>query len=310
MVTHARPRERLEEAPTSHAKERGLRDLSWRDALGIGKRAAREALDDNVTTWAGALAFSGFLALPAILLVSLGVFALTAGDAAVSTVLDTLGRVAPAEAVDLLGDSLTRVVRNATGGVAMVAVGGLLAVWTASGAMSTLITGLNRAYDVEETRGFLRTRSIALLLLAFGVLALGLVVGLLVLGPYVSEWVGSAVGLEGLVAWLWWLAQWPILLGALFGLFAGILYYGPNVEHRRFALITPGSVVAVVIWLGASGLFAVYVSMLGSYDKTWGTLAGAIVLLLWLWLSALALLLGAEVNAEVERSPKLTDAAS
>jgi membrane protein len=102
-----------------------------------------------------------------------------------------------------------------------------------------------------------------------------------------------------------WLAQWPILIAGLLATFAGILYLGPNVDHPRFAFITPGAVIAALVWLAASGLFAIYVSMFGSYNKAWGTLAAVVIMLTWLWLSAAALLLGAEINAEAEGSREL-----
>jgi membrane protein len=283
----------------------GLTDLSGRDAVAIGKRAIREALDDNLTTWAGAIAYALFLALPSTLLLSLGLFSVLAGPETVDTVMEKVGTVVPAEAVTLLEDTLTRIIESQSGGWAMIAVGGVLALWAATSAMTTLMTALNRAYEREETRGFVRQRLTALVMLALGLLAFGLVLGLLVLGPHVSEWVGEAVGLESLLSWLWWAAQWPVLLAGLFAVFATILYFGPNVAHPRWTLITPGSILAVVVWLAASGLFAVYVSMFGSYNKAWGSLAAVIILLTWLWLSALALLLGAEVNAEVERSREL-----
>jgi membrane protein len=283
----------------------GLSDLSRRDVVAIAKRSIREALDDNLTTWAGAIAYALFLALPSALLLSLGLFSVLAGPDAVDTVMEKVGTVVPAEAVTLLEDTLTRIVENQSGGWAMIAVGGALALWAATSAMTTLMTALNRTYEREETRGFLQRRLTALAMLVLSLVAFGLVVGLLVLGPHVSEWVGEALGLESLVSWLWWAAQWPILLAGLFAVFAAILYLGPNVDHPRWALITPGSIVAVAVWLAASGLFAVYVSMFGSYDKAWGSLGAVIVLLTWLWLSALALLLGAEVNAEVERSREL-----
>ncbi len=212
----------------------------------------------------------------------------------------------PAEAVSLIRDSLTRVVENQEGAVALLVVGGIVALWSATGAMQTLMSAVNHAYDRHETRGFLKKcldRRSAML--ALGVVAFGLVMGLLVLGPHVSEWVGEAVGLERLVGWLWWAAQWPIVIGGLLALFAGILYLAPDIEHRRFSIVTPGSVLATVVWLAASGLFAVYASFLGSYNKAWGSLAAVIIMLTWLWLSTLAFLLGAEMNAEVERSHEL-----
>jgi membrane protein len=135
--------------------------------------------------------------------------------------------------------------------------------------------------------------------------AFTLAFGLLVLGPQLSGWIGDAVGLEALVVWLWWTAQWPVLILGLLIAFATILYLGPNVDHPRWQFLTFGTALAVVVWLLGSGAFAVFVSQFGSYNKAWGSLAAVIVMLTWLWLSALALLFGAELNAEAERSREL-----
>jgi membrane protein len=142
-------------------------------------------------------------------------------------------------------------------------------------------------------------------MLVFVMLAFLLAFGLLVLGPKLSGWVGEAVGLEGAVVWIWWLGQWPILVAALLLAFAAVLYLGPNVEHPRWQFLSIGAVVALVLWLAASGAFALYVANFGSYNKAWGSLAAVVIMLTWLWLSALALLFGAEVNAEAERSREL-----
>jgi len=128
----------------------------------------------------------------------------------------------------------------------------------------------------------------------------------LIVGPSLERLVAShAGGASGVVGWIWWIAEWPILLGGLLVAFATLLYLGPDVEHRRWQFITPGSVLATVVWLAASGGFAFYTSRFGSYNKTWGSLAAVIVMLTWLWLAAIALLLGAELNAEAERSREL-----
>ena len=156
-----------------------------------------------------------------------------------------------------------------------------------------------------ETRSFIKLRLTALTMLVCLLLAFALSFGLLVMGPVISEELGEALGLEGVFGWIWWTAEWPILLLGLLSVFAAVLYLGPNVDHPRWRFLTPGSVVAVTVWLVASGLFAVYVSLFGSYNKAWGSLAAVIILLTWLWLSALALLLGAEINAEAERSREL-----
>jgi membrane protein len=187
----------------------------------------------------------------------------------------------------------------------MTIVGLVLALWASTSAMTTYMTALNMAYDRKDGRSFLRKRALALAL----VVALGaavLLVGLfLVFGPYVQRFVGDLLGIEDAMSWIWWTVQWPLLFFGLLTAFAVLHYFGPDVEHRRFELVTPGSVVAVLVWLAASGLFAVYAAFFGDYNKAWGSFSAVIVTLTWLWLTALALLFGGELNAEVERSREL-----
>jgi membrane protein len=285
----------------------GLTELSKRDYKAILIRAAKEAMDDQITDLAAALAYYAFLAIPAVLLVSIGLFGLFADPQTVNSLMDELRGVVPADAINLVDDSLTRITQNKNGGLIMALLGLLLALWTVTGAMNALMRGLNISYDRKETRGFVVQRLTALGMLACLLVAVGLSFGLLVLGPYVTDWIGSAVGIERVIGWIWWTLQWPILIGGLLLAFGGLLYLGPNVDHPKFRFITPGSAFAVVVWIVASGLFAVYVSMFGSYNKAWGSLAAVIVMLTWLWLSALALLFGAEINAEAERSRELRE---
>jgi membrane protein len=282
-----------------------LRDLSFRDWRAVVVRGVKEARADSITDVAAALSYYAFLAIPAVLLIAVGAFARTAGPETIESMLDRLDELVPAEAIDLLRESLTRVTENRSGGLALIAVGLVLALWTASGAMNALMRGLNHVYDREETRSFVRQRLTALAMLACLLAAFGLTFGLLILGPVLSDWLGGALGLEEVFGWLWWTLQWPVLVLGLLAAFAAVLYLGPNVAHPRWRFLTPGAVVALATWLLASGLFAVYVSLFGSYNKAWGSLAAVIVMLTWLWLSALALLLGAEVNAEAERSREL-----
>ena len=283
-----------------------LATLTVRDYRAVFIRAAKEALDDHVTNLAAALAYYAFLAIPALLLVAVGAFSLFAGPDAVSSIVDRLSGVIPREALNLVEDALLRVTEQRAGaGVTMSVVGLVLALWSLTGAMQTLMWALNQAYDREESRGFVKRRLTGLVMVVLLLLAFALAFGLLVLGPHLSGWIGSAVGADALVEWLWWTAQWPILLLGLLLAFATILYLGPDVDHPRWSFLTIGTVFAVVVWLAASGAFALYASRFGSYDKTWGTLAIVIIMLTWLWLSSLALLLGAEVNAEAERSREL-----
>ena len=287
-------------------RDPGLGSLSVKDYRAVFIRAVKEALNDHLTNLAAALAYYAFLAIPSLLLVAVGVFSLFAGPEAVSSIVDRLSSVMPREAVTLVDDALRRLTeQQASTGVAMAAVGLILALWSLTGAMQTLMWALNEAYDRDETRGFVKRRLTGFAMVVLMLLAFVLAFGLLVLGPHLSGWIGSAVGAEALVQWLWWTAEWPILVLGLLLAFATILYLGPDVDHPRWSFLTIGTVSAVLVWLLVSGAFAVYASAFGSYDKTWGSLAVVIVMLTWLWLSSFALLVGAELNAEAERSREL-----
>jgi membrane protein len=283
----------------------GLSDLSKRDYLAILHRAGRETLDDNVPMIASALAYSSFLAIPSALLVATGLFTLIAGPDTISNLMQHLGEIAPKQTVTLLNDSLQRLNDHPATSIAMTVVGFVIALWATTGAMNAFMTGLNIAYGRKDSRNFVKKRAVGLLMTACIGVAFLLVFGLLVLGPVLSKWVGNATGASGAVSAVWWAAQWPVLLVGLLAAFATLLYLGPDIDQPKWQFLTPGAVVAVVAWLAVSGLFAIYTSMLGSYNKTWGSLAAVIIMLTWLWLTGLALLFGAEVNAEVERSREL-----
>ena len=261
-------------------EEVGVTDLNARDYADIVKRSAKRAMDDQLPDAAAAIAYYGFLAIPAVLLISVGVFSLFASPSAVDSIVQRLGSFMPAEAVALLEDGLNRTAEGG-GGLTMIVVGGLVALWTASGAANAVMRALNRAYDTDESRGFAKQRL-----------------------------VGSALGAEDAVRWAWLLGQWPILLVGLLVAFGAVLFLGPDVEHARWRFLTIGAGIAVALWLAASGGFAIYVALFGSYNKTWGTLAAVIIMLTWLWLSALALLFAAEVDAETERTRQQAAGAS
>jgi membrane protein len=270
----------------------------WKEVLvDAGKGAKRDALTDL----AAALAYYGFLAVPAVLLVVLGVFSSTAGTDTIESLIGRLEGIVPEEALTLLQDSLTRASGNQGSSLVMIVVGLLLALWTAIGAMNALMRGLNTVFGCEETRSFARQKLTGLGMLACALLGMGLTVALLVLGPVLADKLGDALDMEEAFGWIWWTVQWPILILGLLVAFAGVLYLGPNVDLRRFSFFTPGALVAVIVWLVASGLFSYYVSNFASYNKAWGSLATVVIMLIWLWLSALALLFGAEVNVEAER---------
>jgi membrane protein len=298
--------EPLPEREEQKLADPGPTDLTKRDWFAILVRAGKKAMKDHVTNLAAAIAYYSFLAIPASLLILVGVFSLTAGDGAITTIMNKLEGIVPDEALTLIRDSLERVTQTASSsGITMLVVGSVLALWTLTGAMDTLMWALNSAYDREETRGFAKRRLIALGMIVLMLLAFGLAFGLLVLGPALSGWVGSAVGMEAVVKVVWWTAQWPILILGLLFAFATILYLGPNVDHPRWQFLSFGTLTSVFVWLVASGAFGFYVSQFGSYNKAWGSLAAVIIMLTWLWLSGLSLLFGAELNAEAERSREL-----
>jgi membrane protein len=280
-----------------------LRDLSLRDWRAIFVRSFKEFMNDNGMMLAQALAYSTFFAIPSVLLVAVGVFTLVAGPGTIATLMAHFQHVMPSQATSLLGSSLQRLNRNQSASIVMTAVGGVLAVWSTTGAMTSYMTALNLAYERKDKRSFLRKRLVALEMVAAIGIAFLLVAALLIFGPELERLVaGHAGGAAGAVAWIWWVAEWPILLLGLVAAFSTLLYLGPHVEHRRWEYVTPGSVFATVVWLAVSGAFAFYTSSFSSYNKTWGSLAAVIVMLTWLWLAAMALLLGAELNAETARS--------
>jgi membrane protein len=302
----------LDDEPTPQPERResplhdpGPTDLSARDWLAILVRAGKETIADNMPMIASALAYSSFMALPSILLVVLGTFTLVAGPDTITSLMDRLGEVMPGQATQLLGESLQRLQERPSSGLAMTVVGLLLALWSVTGAMSAFMTATTMAYDGTDGRGFVRKRATALVLGAAIGFAFLLVAVLLIFGPVIERYVGDALGIQPVLRYVWWGAQWPILVGGLLAAFATLLRLGPDVEHKRWRFVTLGSAAAVVLWLLVSASFAFYTSAFGSYDKTWGSLAAVIVMLTWLWLSSLALLFGAEVNAEAERSRRL-----
>ena len=261
------------------------------------RRAVAKAREDNVTLVAQALAYSLFLAIPAAMLVALGVFSLVADASTVESLIDRAQTVLPEEAATLLRDSLRRSTESPSSGIVMTVLGLALAVWTTTSAAATLMKGITLAFGGKESRGFVRTRLLAGVIVAALLLAAALVVVLLVLGPHLEAWIGDTIGAPTLTAWLWWTLQWPVLVAGLLFAFAVVLYLGPDVDRAGFGLFSPGAVAALVIWLGASAGLAVYSANFGSYDKTWGTLAAVVVTLVWLWLTSAAVLFGAEVNA-------------
>jgi membrane protein len=285
-----------------------LRDLTFADWKAIVVRAFKEFMSDNAMMLASALAYASFFAIPSVLIVATGLFTLVASPQDITNFMQHITFI-PGDAKRLLGQSLTRASNNKGSSILFTIVGFVLAMWSVTGAMNTYMTALNLAYDRQDKRSFVKKRIVALKMAVVIGIAFVLVAVLTIFGPVVEKAVASRVGPGGdVVNILWWVVQWPILLAGLLVAFATLLYLGPDVEHRKWQFLTPGSLVAALLWIAASALFAVYTATFASYNKTWGSLAAVIVMLTWLWITGMALLLGAEINSETERSRELREA--
>jgi membrane protein len=242
------------------------------------------------------IAYSSLLAFfPAVAFIigALGLFDLF------DNVKELLDPIAPDGVITFISN-LQQDSSEGTSAVAFV-IGFFGAVWVASGAMGTIMKAVNRAYQLQETRPFLRSRIVAIILvLATGLTTAGVFL-LIVVGGSLGDAIAKKAGLGGAFQWTWAILRWPIAFCAILLFFALVYYLGPNMQQRSWKWITPGSVLGSVLWLALSGLFALYVTFAGNYTKTYGTLASGIILLLWLNYSAFAVLYGAELNSELER---------
>ena len=283
--------------------EAQLDDQPSADWRAIVVRAGKRFVEDNCVLLASALAYSTFFAIPSVLIVAVGLFTLIASPETITNVIQHFRTFMPPEATKLLSQSLHRADRNTGSSLALTAIGFVLAVWAVTSAMNAYVTALNLAYERKDRRRFLRKRIVALMMAAVLGVAFGLIAVVTILGPVVEQAIAARIGpAGGVLDVVWWVAQWPILLAGLLVAFATLLYLGPDVEHRTWRFLTPGSFVAALVWLAASGLFALYTATFASYNKTWGTLSAVIVTLTWLWITGMALLLGAEINCEWERA--------
>jgi membrane protein len=245
---------------------------------------------------AAAATYFGFTSMPAILLVTVGVFASVAGRGAVDAVVDRMRRVVPADALSVVDRVLTSTVGQA-GTWWLVLVGIALALWSATGAMTVVMNGLNAANACDETRGFLRRRLVAASMILLAAAAIALVSLLLLAGPWLSGALGKAVGWESWLDVAWSIAQWPILFFGLLGVASALLVLGPDRTPSDRAALVVGALATVVGWLVVSAALSFYLTRFGSYDRAWGPLAAVIVALVWLWASAYTLLVGGAVAA-------------
>ena len=270
------------------------------------KRTVREFRDDNLTDWAAALTYYAVLAIFPGLIVLVAILGLVGQHPeTTNALLDIVDDIGPESAVETFRGPIESVVTSNSGAGALLGVGLLFAIWSASGYIGAFIRAMNAIYEVEEGRPFWKRRPLQIVITVAMVLLLAIVAISIVLTGPLARSIGDAIGLGDTAVTAWSIAKWPVIVAIVMGMFAVLYYVAPNVRQPRLRWITPGGVVAVLAWLVVSAGFAVYVANFGSYDKTYGSLGGVIVFLVWLWLSNLALLFGAEFDAELERSREL-----
>src|SRR5829696_1251805 len=244
------------------------------------------------------IAYSSLLAFFPAVIFLVGAFGLLG---IYDELIEFLEAVAPQGVLDALEVAEKSAEGNKGGSALALVVGAFGAVWAASGAMNSVVKAVNRAYELPETRPFWKVRLLSILLIVLtGLVTAGLFL-LIVFGGPIGEAIASQAHLGGAFDLFWAIVRWPLAFVAILLFFAIVYYLAPNTEQRDWKWLSPGALVAGVLWLALSALFALYTAFAGSYDQTYGSLAGAIVLLLWLNYSAFALLFGAELNAELDR---------
>jgi membrane protein len=282
-----------------------LRKRNWKQLL---KRTLKEFQDDNLTDWAAALTYYAVLALFPALLVLVALLGLVGQyPQTTNSLLDIVGKLGPSSAVDTFRKPIEGVVQSKGGAGALLGFGLLGALWSASGYIGAFFRASNIVWDIEEGRPVWKLLPLRVVVTLVGVLAVAVVlIGLVLTGP-LAQAVGDVIGLGSTAVTVWNIAKWPVLLGIVITIISVLYYIAPNVKHPKFSWVTPGGIVAVLVWIVASVGFAFYAANFASYNKTYGSLGAMIVFLVWLWITNLAILFGAELNAELERSRQIAE---
>jgi membrane protein len=271
----------------------------------IARKTLREFSKDQCPDLAAALTYYAVLSLfPALLaLVSLlGVFG--QAEKTTTALLDIVQRIAPGSTVDIIRQPIEEVTNSPSAGFTLV-IGILVALWSASGYVGAFARAMNRVYEVDEGRPFIKLRATMLGVTVVNVLIVAALGAMLVLSGPVAEAVGNAVGLGGTFLAVWNIAKWPVMVLLVVAAIAILYYFTPNVKQPKFRWMTMGSFIALVVFVLASLGFAFYVANFSNYNKTYGAIGGVIVMLLWLWILNMSLLFGAEFDAETERGRQL-----
>ncbi len=274
-----------------------LRPAEWVDVF---KRTGKQFVADDAMGLSQQVAFSSLLAFLPTVALAIGLLGLF-GSGAFNALHNFLASVAPHGVLKMVDLAKNDAAKNKSGSAIAFALGLVAALWAASGAMSAVIKAVNLAYKRIETRPFWKVRGTALVLVFADGLVLAGVFLLLVFGGSIGDAIAKKAGLGSAFKVVWNVARWPIVFVAILLFFALVYYLAPNKDQRNWKWVSPGSIVGSILWLILSGLFALYTSFSGSYAKTYGSVAGAIILLLWLNYTAWAVLFGAELNSELDR---------
>lgn len=289
-----------EETPASPLE---LNKRSWK---GVLRRTRREYKEDNLSDWAAALTYRSILALFPALLVLVSIVGLL-GRSTSDKLLNNLQKHAPGSVKGTITSIFQNVQDNHSAAGVIGVLSLLLALWSASSYVAAFMRASNNIYDIVEGRPIWKTAPIRLGLTIFLVVVVVIAAAIAVLSGGLARDVGNVIGLGGTAVDVWNIAKWPFLV-VLASIALALLYWAaPNAKQASFRWVTPGGLLTVVLWVAASAAFAVYVANFGSYNKTYGSLAGIVVFLVWLWISNIALLLGAEFDAELQRARAIDD---
>ena len=283
------------ESPTS------LGVSSW---WAVVKRTVSEFRKDNLTDWAAALTYYGVLAIFPALIALVSILGLI-GSSATQPLIDNLGKVAPGPAKDIFTSAIQNLQKSqGAAGVAFI-VGLAAALWSASSYVAAFMRASNAIYEVEEGRPIWKTLPVRIGVTVVLMLLLALSAVAVVLTGGLAKQVGNLIGVGSSAVTVWDIAKWPVLLLVVSFMFAFLYWAAPNVKQPGFRWISPGGLFGVLGWIIASAAFAFYVANFSSYNKTYGAPAGVVVFLVWLWISNVVILLGAEFNAELERGRRI-----
>lgn len=290
---------------SSHAPDDPT-DLGRRSWIGVLKRTVSEFKDDNLTDWAAALTYYAILSVFPALLAIVSILGLV-GQSATQPLIDNIGTLAPGSAKQIATDAITNLQSNQGAAGVLLIASIALAVWSASGYIAAFMRASNAIYDIGEGRPIWKTLPVRVgLTLALLVLTAISAIAVAVSGGVAKE-VGDVIGVGSTAVDVWNIAKWPVLLLVVSFMFALLYWAAPNVKQAGFRWVSPGGLLAVLLWVVASLLFAFYVANFASYNKTYGALGGVIIFLVWMWISNIAVLLGAEFNAELERGRRIAE---